>query len=179
MSRHVPTINTARTTLRAMRPSDFDRFADIWAMPDATAFVGGVRSRNESWNSFLRNSGHWQITGFGQWAVEEHSARRVVGQAGFFFGGRELGDDFDSVPEAGWLLTPDVHGKGLGREVTEAAHDWFDRVITGPLVCRVGTDNAASLRLAARLGYVPLRKAASEGGKDFLLMTRKSPPQGT
>ena len=34
MSRHVPTINTARITLRAMRPEDFDRFAEIWAMPE-------------------------------------------------------------------------------------------------------------------------------------------------
>ena len=39
---------------------------------------------------------------------------------------RGLGEDFDGVPEAGWVLTTDVHGQGLGREAVAAAHGWFD-----------------------------------------------------
>ena len=168
MNRHVPTINTARVTLRAMRPSDFDRFAEIWAMPEVVQFTGGqVRDRDAC---------HWQMTGFGQWAIEEHGSGRMIGQAGFFYGARGLGPDFDAVPEAGWVLTPDVHGKGLGREATQAAHDWFDRVITGPLVCMIDPAHAVSLQLAARLGYVPMRMGQDPAGP-VQLMSRKSPPQ--
>ena len=177
MSRHVPTINTARATLRAMRPSDFDRFAEIWAMPEVVRFVGGAsRSRDESWNAFLCNAGHWQVTGFGQWGVEDHASKAMVGQVGFFYGARGLGADFDAIPEAGWVLTPDVQGKGLGREVVQAAHDWFDRVITGPLACMIHPEHAVSLHLAERLGYVPLRDARA-AGEPVRLMLRKTPPQ--
>ena len=177
MNRNVPTINTARITLRAMRPQDFDRFAEIWTIPEVVKFTGGQpRSRDTSWHNFLRNAGHWQMTGFGQWAIEEHSSGRMVGQAGFFYGARGLGADFDAAPEAGWVLTPDVHGQGLGREAAQAAHDWFDRVVTGPLVCMIDPAHKISLHMADTLGYVPLRDSEDAAGPVRLLI-RKSPPQ--
>jgi len=177
MSRHIPTINTARATLRAMRASDFDRFAQIWAMPDVVRYIGAKpSSRDDAWHAFLRNAGHWQITGFGQWGIEDHVSKSMVGQTGFFYGARGLGADFDAVPEAGWVLVPDAQGKGLGTEVARAAHDWFDRVITGPLACIIHPENAASLHLADMLGYVPLRDAVVKD-TTVQLMLRKSPPQ--
>lgn len=177
MSRHVPTINTSRTTLRAMRPSDFDRFAEIWTDDAVVRFIGGQpRSRDMSWKVFLQIAGHWQVTGFGQWAIEAHDTRGMVGQTGFFFGAKGLGQDFDSVPEAGWVLAPEVQGRGIASEAVGAAHDWFDRVVTGPLVCMIDPDHQMSLRLAESLGYVPLRTA--KYGRDAVqLMFRKSPPQ--
>jgi len=178
MNRHVPTINTARVTLRAMRPSDFDRFAEIWAMPEVVRYIGGVpRSRDESWRSFLNNAGHWQMTGFGQWAIEIHATKSMVGQVGFFYGKRGLGDDFDAVPEAGWVLVPDMQGQGLGREAICAAHDWFDRVVTGPLACMIHPEHVVSLHLAEKLGYTPLRDVGGDTGPVRLMM-RKSVPQG-
>ena len=178
MSRHVPTINTSRTTLRVMRPSDFDRFAEIWADEAVVRHIGGQpRSRNMSWAVFLQIAGHWQVTGFGQWAIEAHDTRGMVGQAGFFYGARGLGDDVDSVPEAGWVLAPEAQGCGLAAEAVGAAHDWFDRVVTGPLVCMIDPAHAVSLKLAERLGYVPLR-TAEYGEGPVQLMCRKSPPQG-
>lgn len=172
MSRTIPTINTARLTLRAMRPDDFDRFAAIWADQGVAQYItGSPRTRTESWAAFLRNSGHWQMTGFGQWGVERHGTVELIGQAGFFHGMRGYGEDFDPYPESGWALIPDVHGQGFGWEAVSAAHDWFDRVITGPLVSQIVPDNVASMRLAERLGYVPLRDHG-----DVTLMIRKSPP---
>ena len=117
MSRTIPTINTARLTLRAMGPGDFDRFAAIWADPDVVRFIGAEPwDRAKSWASFLRNAGHWQMTGYGQWAVEIHATKQMVGQVGFFQGMRGYGDDFDTFPEAGWVLTPEAQGKGFGLE---------------------------------------------------------------
>ena len=40
MIRSTPMINTARLTLCAMRPEDFDRFAEIWASPVAWQHAG-------------------------------------------------------------------------------------------------------------------------------------------
>lgn len=177
MSRHVPTINTSRATLRAMRSSDFDRFAEIWALPEVVRHVGDTpRSRNQSWTSFVFQAGHWQISGFGQWAIEVHKTKQMIGQTGFFYGARGLGEDYDACPEAAWFLDPHWMGQGLAEESSRAAHDWFDRVVTGPLVCRIAPDNTSSHALAQKLGYVPLREAKSDG-RDYVLLIRRSPPQ--
>lgn len=177
MSRVIPTINTKGLTLRALRPEDFDRYAAIWEMPEVVRHIGGVPwSRSRAWDSFLRIVGHWQMTGFGQWAIEAQGTKALVGQTGFFYGVRGLGDDFDVYPEAAWVLSPDFQGRGLGRQAAQAAHDWFDRVVTGPLVCRIASENAGSLRLAEVLGYKPLRQT-EEDGVTIELLLRKSPPQ--
>ena len=173
--RAIPTINTSRLTLRAMRPEDFDRYATIWADEDVMHFVGGkARSRAESWRSFLANAGQWQMTGIGQWAIEDHGLKRMVGQVGFFNAAREFGADFDAYPEAGWLLAREAQGRGLGPEAAEAAHDWFDRVVTGPAVCMIDPKHRRSLKLAQALGYKPLRETGPEDSA--LLLIRKSPP---
>ncbi|MEY8841049.1 GNAT family N-acetyltransferase, partial [Cribrihabitans sp. XS_ASV171] len=79
MIRSIPTINTARLTLCAMRPEDFNRFAEIWADPQVVRHIGGTpRSRGEAWEAFLRNAGHWQMTGFGQWAIVLQRTRCMV-----------------------------------------------------------------------------------------------------
>ena len=176
MLRNIPTINTPRVTLRRMRREDFDRYAEIWANPEVVTHTKGKPwPRARSWDAFLRNAGHWQIAGFGQWAVQIHGEATMAGQAGFFFGSRGLGDDFDPFPEAGWLLDPAFQGQGYGIDAATAAHDWFDRVIAGRTVWVITPENESSLRIAKTLGYVPLRHVTTEG-ESVLLMTRKGPP---
>ncbi len=176
MSRTIPTINTKRLTLRAMRAEDFARFAEIWAMPEVVTHIAGKpRSKAQSWDAFLRNAGHWQISGFGQWAIQPRSMRQMAGQCGFFFGSRGLGEDFDPFPEAGWVLAPDAQGMGLGLEAVQAAHDWFDRVIAGRTVCMITPENVGSRRIAEAVGYSALRETEMEGDA-VTLMTRKGPP---
>lgn len=178
MSRHVPTINTSRTTLRAMRPGDFNRFAEIWTNEDVVRFIGGQpRSRDMSWKVFLQIAGHWQVTGFGQWAIEARDTRGMVGQTGFFFGARGIGRDFDPIPEAGWVLAPEAQGQGLASEAVRAGHEWFDRVVTGPLVCMIDPHHTTSLKLAESLGYNVMR-TAEYGGSEVQLLLRRAPPAG-
>lgn len=176
MSRTIPTINTAHLTLRAMRAEDFTRFAQIWAKPEVVAHISGKPwPKARSWDAFLRNAGHWQITGFGQWAVQVHRQPEMAGQVGFFFGSRGLGEDFDPYPEAGWVLDSAAQGRGLGLEAALAAHEWFDRVMAGRTVCMITPDNTASLKIAETLGYEPLRDVEVDGDP-VRLMTRRGPP---
>jgi RimJ/RimL family protein N-acetyltransferase len=177
MTRIIPTINTPRLTLRGFSTQDFDRFAEIWGMPEVVRYIGGKpKSRAAAWTSFLCNAGQWQITGFGQWAIEDRASNTMIGQVGFFHGSRELGDDFDGCPEAGWVLTPEAQNQGLGLEAAIVAHDWFDRVIKGPLVCVLAAENVASMKVAQNLGYKPLRQIMLDG-EMAQLMTRPRPPQ--
>jgi RimJ/RimL family protein N-acetyltransferase len=159
-----------------MRSEDFNRFAEIWAKPQVVTHISGKPwPKARSWDAFLRNAGHWQIVGFGQWAIQVHGVQSMAGQTGFFFGARGLGEDFDPFPEAGWVLDPSAQGKGLGLEAARAAHDWFDRVVAGRTVCMITPENHGSLRIAETLGYAPLREVEIEGDT-VQLMTRKGPP---
>ncbi|CUJ89238.1 hypothetical protein RUE5091_00842 [Ruegeria denitrificans] len=177
MIRSTPTINTARLMLCAMRPEDFNRFAEIWRNPCIVRHIGGKpRSRGEAWDSFLRNAGHWQMAGFGQWAVLHQSNRQMIGQAGFFYGNRAMGEDFDSYPEAGWILVPEAQGQGLGIEAAQAAHDWFDRIMPGPLVAMVNSANDVSQKLAKKLGYMTMRES-EYNGSEVVLLRRNGPPK--
>ncbi|MEE4188817.1 MAG: GNAT family N-acetyltransferase [Roseobacter sp.] len=177
MSRSIPTINTHRLTLRPMRAEDFNRFAEIWAMPEVVRFIDGAPwPRSKAWAAFLRHAGHWQITGFGQWAINRHRAPEMSGQVGFFYAKRDLGADFDDFPEAGWVLAPDAHGQGYGREAIRAAHDWFDRVVTGRLVCMIDPRNTRSVIIAKEMGYRLMREATYEGDP-VNLYERNAPPQ--
>lgn len=177
MSRNIPTINTQRLTLRGMRAEDFNRFAEIWAMPEVVQYIDTeCWPRSKAWAEFLRNAGHWQITGFGQWAIQKHRAPHIAGQVGFFYAKRDLGEDFDAFPEAGWVLSPDAQGQGFGIEAVRAAHDWFDRVVTGRLVCMIAPEHEASRRIAEALGYTHMRDATCKG-RPAILMARKGPPQ--
>lgn len=175
MSRPIPTINTARLRLRGMRVEEFERYAEIWREPEVVAYISSQpKSRAKSWDAFLRNAGQWQMSGFGQWAIQRHESAQMMGQTGFFNGGRELGDDFDWYPEAGWVLDPSAHGTGFALEAVQAAHDWFDRVISGRTVCVISPDNEPSMKLAHKLGYRVLRDAQMDGSA-VQLMTRKGP----
>ena len=174
--RTIPTIRTARLTLRSMRPEDFRRFAAIWAECDSRHHVcGRPLDESRAWGAFLRNAGHWQKTGFGLWAGEPHGVRQMMGQAGFGLGRAGLGDDFDAYPEAAWVLHPEVQGQGLAADAAQAAHDWFDRVVTGPLVCKIAPEDAHSLSIARKLGYSALRTVTLHQ-ECVQLMFRKTPP---
>lgn len=179
MSRSIPVINTARLSLRPFRPEDFNRYADLWTDQGIAAKTGlPARSRGEAWMAFLANSGHWQMTGFGQWAITDARTRALIGQVGFHFGSRDLGGDVDPHAEAGWMLAPEARGNGLAREAVAAAHGWFDRIVVAPLIAVVQPDNAASLRIAAQMGYAELRRAPlGPDGGEVVIFKRLRPPQ--
>ncbi|GHF50471.1 GNAT family N-acetyltransferase [Seohaeicola zhoushanensis] len=171
MIRSTPTLNALRVTLRSMRPEDFDRFAAICAMADALRPVASDGwPRRRAWEAFLRNAGHWQMTGFGQWAVVEQRSRVIVGQVGFFFDSEVVDEDFDTYPQAGWLMLADCADNGLALEAARAAHDWFDRVVTGGVVAKLSAGNEGALSLAESLGYRPIGAAG-----EMLLMRRDGP----
>ena len=177
MNRAIPNINTSRLALRALRPEDFDRYAEIWATPDAVhSLAGAERNRRAAWEAFLRNAGHWQMTGFGQWAVVEQRSRELIGEIGFFYGTQSVDAELDSLPEVGWLLVPEAQGNGLAVEAARAAHDWFDRVIPSKLMVRVPAVEKRSLDLAEMLGYAPVREM--DHGAQAVIVMRRDGPSG-
>ena len=170
-----PVIETARLILRQNRLSDLADRCAITNDPDFMRFVGGVYDRQENLSRILRYVGHWVVFGFGFFAVEEKESGRHVGNVGMARFERGMGDDFDHVPEAGWLVAQWAEGKGYATEGMIAAMDWYAQSFGAErMVCMVDPGNAASLRVAAKLGFRPFREAVTRG-VPVLLHEREAP----
>jgi RimJ/RimL family protein N-acetyltransferase len=93
--------------------------------------------------------------GYGNWAIEERASGAYIGNLGFTDKKRDPSHPASGAPEMGWMLCADAHGKGYATEAINAALDWArDRFGKGArVVCVIDTDNAASQRVAARVGF--------------------------
>jgi RimJ/RimL family protein N-acetyltransferase len=153
--RSCPSINTERLLLRAHRLDDFDAYAAMWADETVTRYIGGKPfSREASWTRFLRYAGHWPVMGFGFWAIEEKETGRFNGEAGFHELKRALEPLIEGTPEMGWVLVPDIHGKGYAGEALAAIVQWGERRFTEQdFVCLIDHGNLASIRLAEKFGF--------------------------
>lgn len=167
----IPVVETERTILRAHRLDDFDAYVALWADPIVTRFIGGrPRTREESWIRILRYAGMWQLIGYGLWVVEEKATGRLIGEAGFHELRRDVFPSFEGFPEAGWAFLPDMHGKGIATEVVRAFHDWAKgRPGFEKTVCIIDPAHAASLAVAAKLGYRETALATYHGEPTLLL----------
>jgi RimJ/RimL family protein N-acetyltransferase len=171
----IPTLQTERLVLRPHGLEDFEALRAMWADEDVFRHIGGVPStREQSWTRLLRYAGHWQHLGFGYLAIEEKETGRFVGEAGFQEAQRDIAPSMKGTLEAGWVLSPSVHGKGYATEALQALIGWAEEHFPDlSMTCIIAPDNAASLRLADKLGF---REAAitTYGGKPTVLLERRT-----
>lgn len=153
MVTQAPRLESERLILRQFTVKDFPTLADFWADPEVVRFIGGEpQSAEVSWNRLLRYIGHWQVLGYGYWAVFEKHTDRYIGSFGLQEAKRELTPALD-LPEAGWALTPTVHGKGYATEALDIMLQWADRELKSALCCIIDEDNQRSVHLATRFGF--------------------------
>jgi RimJ/RimL family protein N-acetyltransferase len=171
-----PELLTQRTRMRGHRIADFDDMAAMWRDDIVTHYIlGRPSTTSETWSRLLRYIGHWQALGFGYWAVEDRDTGRFIGEVGFAQYKRDIEPPLGDAPEAGWVLVPDMHGKGLATEVMTAALDWADRNFSDPkTVCIFDPEHQGSMRVATKLGYQPSH-VATFVDRPTQVMTRLRP----
>ncbi|WP_312487408.1 GNAT family N-acetyltransferase [Sphingomonas sp.] len=148
-----PTLTTDRLVLRGHHPDDLDALAAMWGEPAVYAMIGGKpRSREDVWIRLLRSIGCWAAFGYGAWVVCDRSTGMVLGDIGLLESRRAITPEL-TVPEMGWTLAPAAHGKGYAAEAMHAALEWADGRGIGRTCCIIDPGNAASIRLAGKLGY--------------------------
>jgi RimJ/RimL family protein N-acetyltransferase len=174
----IPTLETARLRLRPYRLDDFAALAERWAHPEVVRHIGGAPSSpEESWTRLLKQVGHWQLLGFGYWAVEEKASGLCVGDVGFAEHKRAMTPSIDGLPELGWVLAPAAHGKGFATEAARAALAWLDadgRFARS--VCIIKPENAASIRVAEKLGFREWCRTAYKDKPTLLFSREKERP---
>lgn len=156
MSLSVPELETARLRLRGHRIDDFEPLAAAMADPDVVRFLGGkTMGRDEVWLRLLRFPGLWHLLGYGYWAIEEKATGRFIGNLGYADFKRDVTPPLGDLPELGWALAADAQGKGYASEALAAVLAW-GRAHFGAhrAVCIIDAENTASLRMAAKAGFV-------------------------
>ena len=141
----VPTLTTERLTLRGWRDDDLDAYAEITADPEVMRFMGGALDRAATWREIALFAGHWELRGFGLWAVEREGA--LIGRVGLW-----RPEGWPGL-EVGWLLGRSAWGHGYATEAAQTTVGYaFDELGADRLISLIAPDNVASQRVAERLG---------------------------
>jgi RimJ/RimL family protein N-acetyltransferase len=149
----VPELHTDRLLLRDWRESDAAPFAALNADRDVMRHIGsGLPLEREASDELLgRIRADWRAHGFGLWAAELVADRSLAG-----FVGLAIPSFLPAVlpaVEVGWRLRRELWGAGLATEGARAALAWaFDELGLREVVAIVAPENAASLRVAEKLG---------------------------
>ena len=141
-------IETERLLLRQFRDEDWKALHHYYSSAQATKFtVGREFTEGETWRTMCTMIGHWQIRGYGPYAIEEKASGNVLGTAGFWFP-----NDWPS-PEIKWALAPEYWGKGYASEAARAVQKTgLDYLPDVSLISFIHADNQASIQLALAVG---------------------------
>jgi RimJ/RimL family protein N-acetyltransferase len=131
------------------RPDDLDAYAAICADPEVMRYLGDGKTldRPNAWRQLAMILGHWQLRGYGLFALEEKTTGALVGRAGIF--------EPDGWPgfELGWMLRRASWGHGYATEAARRVlRHAFTEMKRERVISLIRENNAPSIRVAERLG---------------------------
>jgi RimJ/RimL family protein N-acetyltransferase len=145
----IPELRTERLLMRGFREEDLDAWAEICADPEVTRWVGDSKpvSREDAWRLMAYFLGHWELRGFGQWALVEERTGELVGRAGL------LRPEAWPGLEVGWLVRREHWGRGFAPEAGRASMEWARSELGAERIISLIEDaNHRSARVAEKLG---------------------------
>ncbi len=144
----IPQLETQRLIMRGFCAADFETYAGFMADEDVMRYLSGsAMTRAEAWRALAANIGHWELRGYGTWAVVRKEDGALVGRVGM------INPEGWPGLEIGWTLGKTYWGKGYATEAAAAAMRYA--FLTQPvdrLISCIDPDNKASQAVAARLG---------------------------
>ena len=143
------TLETERLLLRQFRGSDHPAYAEMCADPEVMRYLGTGVTQNagEAWRAIASMLGHWQLLGYGMFAIEVKATGELAGRTGFL--------DPPGWPgfELGWVLGRDHWGKGYAIEGARACLEYaFGKLARERVISLIRPANERSIRVAERLG---------------------------
>jgi RimJ/RimL family protein N-acetyltransferase len=144
-------LTTSRLLLRAFQILDAGPMYRVFGDAEVMHFGDGVQTM-EWVQGWLRTclERYYPAWGFGPYAVLEKASRSVIGYCGLFFF-----PDLDGKPEVeiGYRLARSAWGQGYATEAARAVRDYaFDTLAIRRLIAMIDPSNAASIRVAEKLG---------------------------
>ena len=131
------------------RQDDLDAYAAISADVEVMRYLGDGKplKRPDTWRQIAMILGHWQLRGYGLFALEERATGALVGRAGFF--------EPEGWPgfELGWMLRRASWGQGYATEAARRLLRYaFTEMKRERVISLIRAPNAPSIRVAERLG---------------------------
>jgi RimJ/RimL family protein N-acetyltransferase len=167
---------TERLTLRPPGPTDGPGYRALLTDPVIGEWLRPKPMRpfepadGDLWLS--EDEGHWERFGFGPWAVLERGSGDYLGRVGLRW--TEIGDG--PGIELVWAIDPARHGEGFAAEAAVAALDFAADLELDEAYAMILPINAASLRVAEKIGLEPAGNV-EHAGFDHLLF-RAEPGRG-
>ena len=141
------TMETERLILREFRENDFGAYAAMCADAEVMRFLGGVMKRVDAWRQMAMFLGHWQLRGYGLWAVEEKATGEFIGRVGL------LNPEGWPGLEVAWTLISAKWHQGFATEAARASVDYaFNVVKADKIISMISPENHPSIRVAERIG---------------------------
>jgi RimJ/RimL family protein N-acetyltransferase len=164
-------LETDRLILRMFRESDLDDYAEMCGDPAVMKYLGGVTmTRSEAWRNMATVLGHWQLRGFGLWAVEEKERGVLAGRVGCW-----QPDGWPGM-EVAWTLRRSFWGMGYATEAARAALDVaFTQLRQSHVISMIHSDNGASIGVAQRLRMRLEGRTDMMGDSVVIYGTRRPP----
>jgi RimJ/RimL family protein N-acetyltransferase len=171
----IPTLTSERFVLRAFREDDVPALTALHSDPDVMRYLrpnGEVETRpRQAWDYIATQMGHWLLKGYGKWALADRASDTLIGRVGYF----DAPYEWPGL-ELGWTLARSVWGKGYATDAARLALGWgFETLKTDEIISAIHPDNAASIRVAERLGETYTHDAPLNGQPFRIFMiTRKA-----
>lgn len=145
---------TARCVIRETVPEDAFAFAQIYQDPKITEytepFCAEARTEQETIREYI--SKFYEFYGYGVWTVLLRETGEVIGRVGF---------EQPEAPALGYMIAGPRQGRGLATECCQAVLRVAGEELGFTQVqARIHRENAASLRVIEKLGFV---RCGSEG----------------
>ena len=148
--------------LRMFRQGDAEAYGDMLADAQVARYLshGQPLSPPEAWRHMAMLLGHWQLFGFGPWAVEERATGEMVGRIGPYFPAGWPG------LELIWTIRRQSWGRGYATEGADAALAYvFNEMKREHVISLIRPQNAASIRVAEKLGQELQERVEFYGGE--------------
>jgi len=141
-------LQTERLNLRMFLEKDWKDMHAYFSDPECMRYTSGRQfSENESWQKVAALSGHWNLRGYGSYALEEKASGKVIGVAGL---------DYPlewPEPEIQWGLSSAFWGKGYASEAVKKIKVMVSEFIPDmPLISLIFKNNLNSINLAKAIG---------------------------
>jgi RimJ/RimL family protein N-acetyltransferase len=158
-------IRTERLVLREPEARDRAAFIELLASPEVHTYLGGPRQPEELAREMPEVPEQWP----GSFVVELDGA--MIGQILLRRAPGHRRPAAAGKADLGYLFLPRAWGYGYAFEACTAALDWLVGALPGePVVLATQTANVASMRLAAKLGFIEVERFEAWDAEQWLGM---------
>jgi RimJ/RimL family protein N-acetyltransferase len=143
-------LETERLIGERLREEHFAYQRAMDSDPDVMATLGGVRSKNESWELLRSGLEHWERNGFGVWIFRARSSGDVVGTAAL----RRVRIEGRDEVEVGYRVAAAWWRRGIATEMASTLVGVArDRLRLPEIVAFTLPENLASRRVMEKVGF--------------------------